>query len=248
MKPFLPRVGSKRRIINRILPLIPPHKTYVEPFFGGGAIFFAKPKSEVEVINDTEPELVHFYRTIKTLSPWEIPDGSITDKSALLKLLTSEPSSDLEKVLKYIVQVSNGFCSGRIEKTPGVYHTLCPLKRLRKFKPYKERLADTMIHNEDYADVIARYDAEDTFFFLDPPYESSSTTLYKGLTQDFDQSRLANMLYNVKGKFILTLNDSPTIRELYKDYFMLHIRDGRKNGIDVGTKIRKELIITNLLN
>lgn len=57
--------GGKQQLIGKILPLIPPHKQYDEPFFGGGAIFFAKEPAEIEFINDINGEMVNFYKTLK---------------------------------------------------------------------------------------------------------------------------------------------------------------------------------------
>lgn len=57
--------GGKQNLVRIIIPLIPKHTTYVEPFVGGGAIFWTKPKSEVEVINDTNRELINFYEVVQ---------------------------------------------------------------------------------------------------------------------------------------------------------------------------------------
>ncbi|MGL4982647.1 MAG: DNA adenine methylase [Treponemataceae bacterium] len=58
--------GGKQQLARKILSLIPEHKTYVESFVGGGAIFFAKQPSPCEVINDTNCELINFYEVLKT--------------------------------------------------------------------------------------------------------------------------------------------------------------------------------------
>ena len=57
--------GGKQKLVSTILPLIPAHKMYVEPFVGGGAIFFAKEPSHIEVINDTNKELINFYNILQ---------------------------------------------------------------------------------------------------------------------------------------------------------------------------------------
>lgn len=57
--------GGKQKLARVIIPLIPPHKTYVEPFVGGGAIFWSKPIAEVEVINDYNRELINFYEMVQ---------------------------------------------------------------------------------------------------------------------------------------------------------------------------------------
>jgi len=57
--------GGKQKLASMIVPLIPRHNLYCEPFIGGAAVFFAKRPSEIEVINDTNKELMNFYRTVK---------------------------------------------------------------------------------------------------------------------------------------------------------------------------------------
>jgi len=61
--------GGKLNMVKDILPLIPPHTQYVEPFFGGGAVFFAKKPSPHEVINDKLDCAITFYRVLKTRFP-----------------------------------------------------------------------------------------------------------------------------------------------------------------------------------
>ena len=65
MKTPITYYGGKQNMVSVILPLIPKHNLYCEPFLGGGAIFFSKPKSNVEVINDTNREVVNFYRVVQ---------------------------------------------------------------------------------------------------------------------------------------------------------------------------------------
>lgn len=66
MKTPLSYYGGKQTLAKIILGLIPPHRLYCEPFLGGAAVFFAKEPAKVEVINDTNGELVNFYRVVKT--------------------------------------------------------------------------------------------------------------------------------------------------------------------------------------
>jgi DNA adenine methylase len=76
MKTPISYYGGKQKMIPHILPLIPEHKIYVEPFFGGGAIFFAKEPSKIEVINDIDKRVYNFWlmtveRSMK-LRSWSI--------------------------------------------------------------------------------------------------------------------------------------------------------------------------------
>ncbi len=52
-------------MLKHILPLVPEHKIYIEPFFGGGSLFWAKEPAKCEVINDVNMNLVNFYQVLK---------------------------------------------------------------------------------------------------------------------------------------------------------------------------------------
>jgi DNA adenine methylase len=66
MKTPISYYGGKQSMLKHILPIIPEHRIYVEPFFGGGAVFFGKEPSKVEVINDYNSNVVVFYQQLKT--------------------------------------------------------------------------------------------------------------------------------------------------------------------------------------
>ena len=59
--------GGKQQLLPKILPIIPPHKIYSEAFFGGGAVFFAKEPSEIEIINDVNKQVINFYHEFCTI-------------------------------------------------------------------------------------------------------------------------------------------------------------------------------------
>ncbi len=86
---------------------------------------------------------------------------------------------------------------------------------------YKERLKDVTILNEDYKNVIKKYDSPNTFFYLDPPYENS-----KGLYKDVDTTidEIYNLLKDIKGKFLLSYNLSKRAQELFKNYKIYKIK------------------------
>ena len=90
--------------------------------------------------------------------------------------------------------------------------------------------------------IINKYDSPTTLFFLDPPYEKS-----KGLYEEykFDYNELNDVLKRVKGYFILTLNDSKNIRNIFKDFIIKGITVGKKSNAGFGQNDRKEVIIMN---
>ena len=59
------RLGGKSKLKNKIIELIPQHKIYVEPFVGGGSVFFGKPNSEIEIINDLDTDIYNIFQDTK---------------------------------------------------------------------------------------------------------------------------------------------------------------------------------------
>jgi DNA adenine methylase len=84
-----------------------------------------------------------------------------------------------------------------------------------KLEGYKERLEDVIIHNTDYKELIEKYDSSEAFFYLDPPYEKSDG-LYKH--NIINMNEMYHLLANIKGKFLMSYNNSDVVRELFKDF------------------------------
>jgi DNA adenine methylase len=238
MKPFFCRVGSKRTMVNRVLKLIPEHTTYVEPFVGGGAVYFAKEPSHREVINDLDTELIRAYRLLATLKDHNFPTN-LNTLGKIQRFYDNAPNTKPNKLVKYILRSCNGFGS-----IPGdvFYHKSNPYSKLKHIDYYQERMKDTKILNESYEKVIKRYDSPTTFFYLDPPYENSEG-LYDEHAMDFVAMR--SLLDKVKGYWLVSINDSPYIRKVFAGY---KIRGFTLKGVGnkgIGNKPRKELLISN---
>ena len=81
----------------------------------------------------------------------------------------------------------------------------------------KNRMANVVVENQDFETLIKHYDRPDSFFYADPPYFSTEDMYAVGFNLD-DHVRLKNTLKNIKGKFLLSYNDCPEIRELYSGF------------------------------
>ena len=90
-------MGGKSKSVKKILPLIPKHDCYVEPFFGGGWIYFAKEPSRVEAINDVNGELINFFEVLRTKKDEFISQFEFALKSRELYLHFRQ-NMDLEKL------------------------------------------------------------------------------------------------------------------------------------------------------
>lgn len=241
MKPFYCRVGNKQSISKKIINLFPVHLTYVEPFVGSGAILFNKEPSEKEIINDLDKNVVEGFRLLKNA-----PSSDTFMIRRTLKeqqqLVETNPTSIQDKILKKLYQSCNTFGGTGKGK---LYKSYNQSKKINKIDEYKNRLKNVKIFNNDYKNIIKKYDTPTTLFFLDPPYEQSNN-LYSHSSFDFEELR--DILTNIKGYFILTLNDSSNIRRIFKDFVIKGITVNKNKNPSSKQPIggtRQEVIIMN---
>lgn len=206
--------GGKSLMVRHILPIIPTHSLYCEPFFGGGAIFFAKEKSKVEVINDINRFVINFYIQVKT--NFDALQGRIQatpHSRALLhdaKVMWDFPHlfDDEERAWAFWVLTNQGY-AGKISNSWGYGTANCERERSLHHKrenfttELRDRLERVQMDCTDALHVIALRDRPDTFFYIDPPYFGTNMGHYGGYTEG-DFENLLKSLSDVKGKFLLS--------------------------------------------
>lgn len=109
----------------------------------------------------------------------------------------------------------------------------------------QDRMANVVVENQDFETLIKHYDRPDAFFYLDPPYFSTEDMYEVGFGWD-DHIRLRDTLKSIKGKFLLSYNDCPEIRELYNGFSMFDFSrvHSMAQRYDAGKEF-KELLIGN---
>ena len=240
MKPFFCRIGSKTKIAKRLIKFFPKHLIYVEPFVGSGALLYAKPLSEIEVINDLDKNVINNFKMLKTAEDNPEKYNLRTTLQDMNDLVNSNPKSKTDKMLKNLYLSCNTFSSSGRGK---IYKENNGKRKINKINDYKKRLQNVKIFNDDYQNIIKKYDSKDTFFFIDPPYENSEDLYDEG---SFNFENLRNVISNIKGYAMITLNDSYNIRTIFKDFVIKPIVvKGKNRNVNIGEKDRKELIIMN---
>lgn len=214
MKPPLTYYGGKQTLAPFIISLIPEHTLYAEPFTGGGAVFFQKPPSKCEVLNDTNGELTNFYKVIR--NQFKKLQVLIQDtlhsrdayRRAEVIYYNTDMFDEVHRAWAVWVLCSQGF-AGKMDgpfgydKTDNTTSKRIANKRLNFTEAYRERLEKTQIECADALYVIDSRDHEDAFFYCDPPYIGSNCGHYKGYTEaDFEA--LLQLLSTIKGKFLLS--------------------------------------------
>ena len=216
--------GGKQTLLKYLLPLIPPHKLYCEPFFGGGALFFAKPKSEVEVINDRNGEVVNFFKVAKTKFPElqkEIkgsPHSRELFKRAKAIYDFPDMFSDVQRAWAFWILTNQGFAgmigSWGFGKTASKEKAVAA-KREAFTKEYADRLKTVQVEHNDALKVIDRCNDRDTFLYCDPPYINSDQGHYEGYSES-DYETLLKRLEKFKGKFLLSSYPSAILMKFIK--------------------------------
>ncbi|TYR37400.1 DNA adenine methylase [Sphingobacterium phlebotomi] len=223
LRPPLTYYGGKQTLAPFIETLIPEHGLYGEPFFGGGAVFFLKPKSKVEVINDTNSELMNFYRVAKTRFKdlKELIQQSLISRELHRQavIIYNNPNlfDEVRRAWAVWIMCIMGF-SSKLEgpfgydKRDGSQAKRLSLKKEMFTEELLERLENVQIESADALYVIKSRDHKEAFFYCDPPYIGSNMGHYKGYTEA-DFRSLLETLASIEGKFLLSSYPSDILTE-----------------------------------
>ena len=222
IRPAFGSTGGKKYLAPTIVRLISDHTKYVEPFIGGGAVFFAKKKSESEVINDKDGDIAHAYRFIQSINDERIralrKKPVDFSRATFFRLRDSKPDGPLSRFHRFLYLNAFSFGKGMTTTVTEEKAAFGPLtNRIDRMPKIAERLKGVSVLNEDFRSVIRRHDGPKTFFYFDPPYPEQQGKLKTDLTNE----SIRDALRGIRGKFILSLPDTPGVRKAFKG---LHIR------------------------
>lgn len=218
--------GGKQRLASKILKRIPDHTLYCEPFVGGAAIFFAKEPSTVEVINDTNKELINFYSVLQNKYVELEKMINVTLHSRRLhrdaSVIYNNPHlfSEVERAWTVWVQSTQSF-SSQLDSSWGFdLSKNTTTKKIinnrdRFTQEYAIRLQNVQLECTDALYIVQSRDGTNSFFYCDPPYIGSDCGHYDGYTEE-DYERLLKVLENVKGKFLLSSYPSGLLAKFIK--------------------------------
>lgn len=216
-------LGGKSRLADQIIERIPAHQGYVEVFAGAAWVLFKKPESKVEVINDINRELVTLYRCVKHHLPelvqqfrWMLVARDEFDR---FLRTPADTLTDIQRAARFFYLAKTAFGAKVSKPTFGSAATAPPrMNLLRIEEDLSEahlRLSRVFIECKPYGELIERFDRPGTFFYIDPPYWGSEKDYGEGIFSRADFAQLAGQLAAVKGKFLLSLNDTPGVRETF---------------------------------
>jgi DNA adenine methylase len=229
---MLPYIGGKSYLAGWIISHFPKDYqklSYCEVFGGGGWVLFKKEQSCLETYNDLNKNLVNLFRVIRDNFPefehksqWSLHSREMYQE-AKIKLQDDKFASQLERAIHTAIYQKQSFAGkggwGYAVKGEKIMSGLW-LPLLSRLELINARLKRVQIECLDFERVIDKYDGKDTLFYLDPPYvgvEHYYKTAGVNFTAD-DHIRLAAILKQIKGKFVLSYYENELVRKLYKRY------------------------------
>ena len=250
MKPVLKYPGSKWRLAEWIVSLMPPHKSYLEPFFGSGAVFFKKPPSRIETINDLDGEIINLFRCIRE-QPEELmravactpysrgeyeqawdhfkaggqvrPDGIEAARLTLVRYWQAHGSTVVYK---------GGWKNDRAGREYA-YDVRYWRQLPERIAAVVERLKDAQIEQAPAVDVIRRFRHPDVLIYADPPYMLHTRKGKQYIVEMAEEAQHIELLDALKehpGPVILSGYDNDLYNEHLQGWKKLHRRAQAEGG------------------
>lgn len=235
MNPLCKWSGGKRKEIPLFKDFYPKEfNTFIEPFVGGGAVYFDLNFEGQNVINDIHPELVNFYRVIASgraqeiydvVSTWGIDETSYYKYRGTGAKGTFKPQTDVELAARFIYLRKTAFRGMMRYNKKGEFNIPYGKYKNVKFNElldpnYQNLLSRTEVNLGSYKEIFERYNSPDNFVFLDPPYDSEFNDYGFDDFNRQSQIELAEIFKTTENKCMIVLGGSPFIRELYEGYIV----------------------------
>ncbi len=229
--------GGKANMLDYILPIIPKHELFVEVFGGAGHISLSKPKSQYNIFNDKNSDLINLFFVMRDngeLLKEKLSDTMYSrqvfqdykliykNKETWIKL------SNFDRALMYFYILINSVNCNFSSFSTSIGTKQKPEEYQNRLEKIKNVYKHFTIENLDFRECIQKYDTPETFFYCDPPYVDCEHYYQTNFTKA-DHRDLAEQLKHIKGKFLLSYYPNPLVNELYKEFQIVE-RDYTKSS------------------
>lgn len=262
LTPGLKLIGGKNKSKDLLYQKMPKHEIYIEPFLGSGAVLIGKPKANAEMAYDLNPHVINFYKVLQDnpekfwgclqLSMFDFSEDKFQFHKRMLGHITTPPhcqAVDFYIVTKFSM---NGIV--RFNKKGECNSSFCGTVKGRGiytrewFDAVRERIKDVNFYVQDYKETlkVASNFGTEAFCFLDSPYESVRTVYLADYWKQDRFIEYAEAVDTLKCNWLMTINDTPFIRDLFKGYNIIpHELFYSCSQTNEGRGMKKELLIAN---
>jgi DNA adenine methylase len=237
MKPPFAYYGGKTGLATTIAAMFPPHRVYIEPFFGSGAVFFAKRPAIHEIINDVDGAVVAFFTALRDRRV-DLEAACALTPHARAEFVAADldpdaPIDDLELARRFWARVNQSFAktAGRstgwsvtTARSASVPNSIAG--RLGRFEACAARLMGVSIESCDAAGLIDRLATPDAVIYADPPYVGETRNSRTAAPSDYRcdmggieaHERLAEALHCTEATVFLSGYHSPLYDRLFGEW------------------------------
>lgn len=234
-------VGNKSRMVDMMLDYMPKHRVYIEGFAGSLAFLLNKPRSEVEMFNDADRDIVNYWECVK-----ENPGLVIKYVKKFSRNFVVEKERHFVGLQKdrfmnaahFVLVNRNVLFGDMVKKVPS--RLMCDVDELidRMIKN-SDRLQGVSAFKGDYLSLCETFDGQAVFVFLDPPYHGFREYIGGGFN-DSDFEKLAEYMRKTESKVMLTINDDEFTRGTFEEFKIVEVVEGRING---GSRMNEILVM-----
>ena len=247
-------LGSKWGLADWITGFFLPHHSYLEPFFGSGAVLFNKPRSDIETVNDLDGRVVSLFEWIRKDPERLAHEIYYTPYSRQVydHALATEPEDSLQKAVNFCIQLNMGHgfrANGEkvgwrndIHGRERAYAALDWSRIPERIMDAAERLRGVQIESRPAAELIPRFNYPDVLVYADPPYmmETRHGKRYRCEMDTRDHEKLLDILLAHRGPVVLSGYDSRLYNGRLKDWH----REERESRTQSGRR-RQEVLWMN---
>ena len=248
LNPILCWTGGKNRLKNKIISKIPQHDIYIEPFLGGGSIFFKKNLANKNVVGDADSKLIKFYKSFKNMNCDSLNHCKLPKNQSEFNKAIQSKDKDACSFLavnkrSYSCKMDKPNFSEAIANDP--IRGKVGIENVKKnCSVYQDKLKKATILNGDYRDTVKKHDDKKAFIYLDPPFLNT----YDYSQKHVNPTDVCSLAKKVKGKVMISYNDHPEVRKACQGLNIQKVNTSytiQKSQTDGKDKKVQELLITN---
>ena len=249
---ILRRLGNKKKIAKEIQAHFPPHKIYIEPFFGAGGMFFNKPKAKYNIVNDLDSDVFNLFQVVMNQKEELFELYKITPyHSDLIKYWKETPeTTPLKKAMRFIYLSNFSLLGTGSQLSYGA--AACGRRKTKDFKVLLEQtynfIQEVQFMNVHFIKFFSNFQIRGTehdhFIYADPPYLGTNDN-YSHSFKEQDSNDLFDELEKTNCKFAMSEFDHPFILEQAEKRNLNIITIGERQNLK---NRRTEILITNYIN
>lgn len=225
--------GSKWSIAKWIIDFFPEHHSYLEPFFGSGAVLFNKPRSNIETVNDLDGNVVNLFEWIRRDPERLAHEIYYTPYARQIydDAFRAIPEDPFDRAVNFYIRLNMGHgfrtngekvgWKNDVQGRERAYASQAWCNLPDKIIQAAERLRGVQIENRPAVEVIRRFNSEKILIYLDPPYVLGTRhgKQYRHELDDDDQEELLDTVLIHKGPILLSGYDSELYQRKLGDWY-----------------------------